>query len=326
MADNNIYASPICSCIICKKIFSQKGIHSHFLQNHDVEFKSDWEEKNKNSINRKLTCKENEIYKWKEYYKSPNICTCGNEKDWFRRNNKFCSQSCAAQTTNKMRLLTEESNNNRKKKISNTLKRKHENKEIIINPNNIKHQHTKKVCAVSFFYCKTCNKLCLSKSKTPSRKTCSLECSIHCRVGNRTYTNGRRLNIYHFNKFDGTTVLLESSWEEKIAKFLDDNNISWIRPKYIKWVDDNGKQRLYYPDFLLVESGQYLDPKNPTALSASYRKMEIVSSIIPIWIGDVDVMISKINLVRGEGFEPTTQFLAPVPKTGGIDQTNRTSD
>lgn len=57
-------------------------------------------------------------------------------------------------------------------------------------------------------------------------------------------------------------VLLESTYEYKLAKSLTDNNIKWIRPKPLIWIDDNNKKHRYYPDFYLPLYDIYLDPKN----------------------------------------------------------------
>lgn len=71
----------------------------------------------------------------------------------------------------------------------------------------------------------------------------------------------------------GETILLDSSWEERLAKNLDNANISWIRPNPIKWIDKTGKQRNYFPDFYLIEYDLYLDPKNPAAMKQQREKV-----------------------------------------------------
>lgn len=314
MSSNIIYSSPLCSCIICREIKSAKGIHSHVNQSHNPSFKSDWKEKNK-SDTRQLTVKaknfQSLLIQLKEYYLCPKICSiCNKEIDWFRRNNKFCSSTCGAIHSNTGKTHTIES----RQKRGNTIK-----KTIQISKNNKTYKtYIQKVCKVCFTYCTICSTPILHRGWAVSRKTCSRECQIHASVGNRTYKNGRRLNIY-YKKIDGSTVLLESSWEELLAIKLDELTILWERPMPIKWTDKEGKQRLYYPDFFLPEIGLYLDPKNPTALANSIDKMNVVASIIPIWIGDITKMISQLHLVKKVGFYPMTQFFTPVPKTGGID-------
>ena len=94
------------SCIICRKEYSKKGIFSHF------EFKHNKENSNYNchsdeaKISRRLSS-ANRIYKEKqvkiEYYLKNNPCTCANCNniiDYDKRNNKFCTSSCAATFNN----------------------------------------------------------------------------------------------------------------------------------------------------------------------------------------------------------------------------------
>lgn len=57
-------------------------------------------------------------------------------------------------------------------------------------------------------------------------------------------------------------VLVDSSYEIKLAKILDENNIEWIRPEPIQWIDTKGKVHFYFSDSYLVKYDIYLDPKN----------------------------------------------------------------
>lgn len=77
---------------------------------------------------------------------------------------------------------------------------------------------------------------------------------------------------------DGTIVLLDSSWEIALAKRLDELNISWTRPKPIKWIDKNNKLRNYFPDFYLVDYNIYLDPKNPYVVKSQKEKLSWLKS------------------------------------------------
>lgn len=52
----------------------------------------------------------------------------------------------------------------------------------------------------------------------------------------------------------------DSKWEVRVATSLDENDISWERPKSgFVWTDSGNK---YYPDFYLPDFDVYLDPKN----------------------------------------------------------------
>lgn len=71
-------------------------------------------------------------------------------------------------------------------------------------------------------------------------------------------------------------ILLESSWELKLALDLDANNIEYVQPKPFIWIDDENQTRRYYPDFYLPQHDIYLDPKNPYLQKLDARKFELV--------------------------------------------------
>lgn len=71
-------------------------------------------------------------------------------------------------------------------------------------------------------------------------------------------------------------VLLDSSWELKLAKRLDDLGIMWKRPDFIFWADNEGTIHKYFPDFFLPEYNLYLDPKNPYAYNVQKEKIKIL--------------------------------------------------
>ena len=220
------------------------------------------------------------------YNNKPATCKgCDIPMPYDSRNNTFCSSSCAATFNNTYKTKHGRyvkvgicSNGERNKRVS-----------------NIRAKEVYPSSKVYFKNCTACSTIFVCSSKTSYRKTCGPECSIHARVGYSSYQNGRRKNIYYLNPSENTTVLLESSWEERIAIFLDNNNISWTRPKYIKWIDSNGKKRLYYPDFYLPKYDLYLDPKNTYGMSVGKEKMEAVSKIINVVYGDIDYLIALLK-------------------------------
>lgn len=86
----------------------------------------------------------------------------------------------------------------------------------------------------------------------------------------------------------GEQVLLDSSWEEALAKRLDQLNIDWVRPKDpLTWTDREGRQRHYFPDFFLPKHKIFIDPKNPAAMKSQSEKIEWLSR------NRVDVIILK---------------------------------
>lgn len=85
-------------------------------------------------------------------------------------------------------------------------------------------------------------------------------------------------------------ILLDSTWEFELAKRLDDLNIYWTRPNPIKWVDDKGTTRNYFPDFYLPKYDLYLDPKNPQAYKVQKNKIYCLNSQYNniIWLLSLD--------------------------------------
>lgn len=69
-------------------------------------------------------------------------------------------------------------------------------------------------------------------------------------------------------------IMLDSTWELELAKQLDILEISWIRPKPIKWIDDDGLSHNYFADFYLTDYDLYIDPKNPHAQNVQAEKIK----------------------------------------------------
>lgn len=106
-----IYVSPKCSCIICHKEFSAKGIHTHAITAHTIIGKQKHLSAAKScskatgyKLARRAFIKN--ISKWKSYYTNLNITkciVCHRSLDWFKRKSKFCGNSCSAIHNNKAR-------------------------------------------------------------------------------------------------------------------------------------------------------------------------------------------------------------------------------
>lgn len=147
-----------------------------------------------------------------------------------------------------------------------------------------RHDDVKHICSI-------CGKQSIVRYSDRNKKTCGAEdCITFAKVGKRTYINGTRNPTWFFNPFENKEVLLESSWEVEIANFLIQNNIKWIRPKFIKWIDSLGKTRRYFPDFYLPDYDLYLDPKNPYCMKRDKEKIEIISSKVSLIVGDINTI------------------------------------
>lgn len=85
----------------------------------------------------------------------------------------------------------------------------------------------------------------------------------------------RRLvkSVRLYKRKDGIMVQLDSSWEELLAKRLDELNVEWVRPPPLKWIDSSNVSKNYFPDFYLPKYELYLDPKNPHAANIQQEKI-----------------------------------------------------
>lgn len=146
-------------------------------------------------------------------------------------------------------------------------------------------------CTIKFRNCDICDK---AFSYQRFRKTCSSECLNKLKVGLSPWHSNKLLenrNWHHagpyISKFAGK-VYLDSSWELVLAKDLDQNDIEWVRPNSMIWVDKTGKERRYHPDFYLPEYDIYLDPKNKYLVSVDKDKLNSVREIHKITLFVLD--------------------------------------
>lgn len=172
-----------------------------------------------------------------------------------KRHKKCCNKLCAKKYAQ---------NFVKPDKISKTLKTYYQN-----NPH-IKIYEDKK--------CVLCENL-FSIQKFKTRKTCSEKCFRKLMSVNST-KNPNCGGETNFKKYKYNNIWMDSSWEVNIAKWLDINNIKWIRDRKINfiWTDVDGRKRRYYPDFYLPEHNLYLDPKNKYKLEKDRDKISRVIS------------------------------------------------
>lgn len=86
--------------------------------------------------------------------------------------------------------------------------------------------------------------------------------------------SGRSKGEYVLNNL-GKSFWLQSSYEVRLAKILNELNISWIRPKCLRYILNN-KIKRYYADFYLIDYNIYLDPKNDWLIKVDKIKIEKV--------------------------------------------------
>ena len=84
--------------------------------------------------------------------------------------------------------------------------------------------------------------------------------------------NAGKSKKFYYNDSFGKKVCLQSTYELRCAEILDELEINWIRPTYIKY---NGNKK-YFPDFYLVDYDIYLDPKNNFLAKRDQEKISCV--------------------------------------------------
>lgn len=212
----------------------------------------------------KASCKSGEVSRRRkeervlEYNKTPVKCMCCQiTLSYKERRKRFCTSSCAAKFNNQGRVRTEESKERQRKR------------------------HREKIplsTRITYSNCCVCNNLFVKKSGR-KKKTCSNLCKDKV-ISNNSRNNincggfrlSRRQGGHYFCKESGENVYLDSSWEIRYAKWLDKNNIKWIRPKYLIWTDVLGLKHRYTADFYLTETQEYIDVKNDYLLGLESTK------------------------------------------------------
>ena len=86
------------------------------------------------------------------------------------------------------------------------------------------------------------------------------------------HTSKQRL---YFKKNNGDEVYLQSSYEIKFAEILEDLCIEWERPEPLPWIDIDGNDHKYYPDFKIGQ--KYFDTKNDYLAIKDFDKINRVS-------------------------------------------------
>lgn len=232
------YTSPVCSCIFCRKTFSQKGIDSHYITKHTEIGNNRVRE---NGYIASLVIKKSTIrakQKRIDYLLTPNLCLCCKTPlDYDSRHSRYCSHSCAATITNKTRIISKP-----RKKITFPQK-----------------------TSIKFCTCKYCDTRYIWNSVTKGSKVfCSILCSSkskseHASIHFKKIGAG---GVRPSKKIEYNGVKLGSSYEVKLAMLLDELHIKWVQPNKMSYLKPDGSKSTYLADFYLPEYLLYLDPKN----------------------------------------------------------------
>ena len=71
-------------------------------------------------------------------------------------------------------------------------------------------------------------------------------------------------------------VKMDSSYEVRLAKILDELQIEWIRPEPLTWIDNKNLTHNYFPDFYCKQYNIYFDPKNDYCFRQQKEKIDYI--------------------------------------------------
>ncbi len=187
---------------------------------------------------------------------------------------QYCSRSCA-----NSRIITELG----KRKRSITLKQKYNNIQ------SIEKRFKDNMCVIcgkifktkNFIKRQTCgNKICYKKILSNKAKERKLGGHL---IGEKIKFKNIKDEEYH----------LQSSYELRFAESMNNQNIYWIRPKPLKWLDKNKNWHWYYPDFYIPKTNIYYDTKNDYLIKEDKDKIERVRKQNNIQL----IILDKNNLI-----------------------------
>jgi hypothetical protein len=86
--------------------------------------------------------------------------------------------------------------------------------------------------------------------------------------------------FYSCKNLNDEEFLVRGTWELNVAKQLNAQNILWTRDKKIEFLDLNGNQHTYTPDFYLPKTDEYIEVKGLFP-EADKQKMDLVKEQHP---------------------------------------------
>lgn len=256
------YSAPICSCTVCKKQFSSKGIHSHHRLSHDPQAKIEHRERMiKHSVQISNKLKQRSVDKFQQ---APSKCCkwCDTVLTYTQRHNTFCSKSCSASFNNTGRVVKRST----KEKLSKYCKS---------NPTGIITNRTVKSRKGIYKTClsEKCSNVFYTYPSKSERKYCSFNCA-------KLYSGGERKNSGNSKGGYYQGVYLASTYELCYYIFCVDHDISITRNKDFWYYTYRNQRKRYFPDFRvngrLVEIKGYHTPIVDPKLQAVDEPIDIL--------------------------------------------------
>lgn len=192
----------------------------------------------------------------------------------FVKKNKFCSRKCA-----NSHIQTDSQNKSRSIKLKTTT-----DKHCVICRNKLGRLNRSGFCKQHFY--------------TTLEYKQKLSKSIKGKSGGYRIGSGRSRGSYYKNQY------FDSPFEIEVAKYLDENDIEWIRNTkrfYFMWAN---KKTYYIPDFYLPKHNLYLETKGywfsdkeeRTSFAVKQNNLKwILLKQKEEWWKDRNILLEKIN-------------------------------
>lgn len=252
------------------------------------------------TVHRNEIARQNRL---EEYNQNPKLClSCDSPLDYAKYKNKnvHCNHSCAAGYTNRARVNTGWTHPAKKSKEEKAV-----TLQLRITRNKAKKANvSKSTCSppvpspsrpirYTNKTCPECGNIFVLPLKKKNVKYCSDVCRQPHKGGFRSTSQiTKRTHYYNDDRFDSGAEVL-------FAKLCDQNNITWERNsgqfKY-PYVDNKGKTRHYYPDFLLTTLNTFVEIKGKRFLNEStYLKLKAVDRPIELVMStDIYLFILRV--------------------------------
>lgn len=119
-----------------------------------------------------------------------------------------------------------------------------------------------------------------------------------------------RCKWYDHVRPDGTSVKLQGTWEVIFARWLDAQGTLYDAHRgRIKYLDDKGTERSYYPDFYVPAEGRYFDIKGAYFDDLQKRKFEFIRASNPTL--DIEIVNRQVFTSLGIDVHKESKRVSP---------------
>ena len=140
-----------------------------------------------------------------------------------------------------------------------------------------------------------------------TRKNFKLSTSQKEHLSNIAVENNYAEHFGHRKVYTYKDISFQSSYEVELAKNLDVNNVKWLKPKRLPYIDFNGKKHYYTADLYLPDYDIYLDPKNDFLIQSVNPHLGYKDSEKIQWVmeqNSVIILILNKDQLTWEALEP----------------------